>query len=92
MQKFIFDCGSLSNEVTAYFEQYKLQKVSNQLSDAFLTQVENWGKTFKYSRIQTRDNAIKNIPDRHSAFLYWIDAMGVEYLALIVELEQVEDI
>ena len=86
LQKFIFDCGSLSNEVTAYFEQYKLQKVSNQLSDAFLTQVENWGKTFKYSRIQTRDNAIKNIPDRHSAFLYWIDAMGVEYLALIVEL------
>lgn len=86
LQKFIFNCGSLSNEVTDYFEQYKLQKVSNQLSDAFLTQVENWGKTFKYSRIQTRDNAIKNIQDRHSAFLYWIDAMGVEYLALIVEL------
>lgn len=86
LQNFIFDCGSLSNEVTAYFEQYKAQKVSNQLSDAFLAQVENWGKTFKYSRIQTRDNAIKSIPDRHSAFLYWIDAMGVEYLALVVEL------
>ena len=86
LQKFIFDCGSLSTEITAYFEQYKSQKVSNQLSDDFLTQVEKWGKTFKYSRIQTRDNAIKNIPDRHSAFLYWIDAMGVEYLALIVEL------
>ena len=86
LQKFIFDCGSLSNEVTTYFEQYKTQKVANQLSDAFLAQVENWGKTYKYSRIQTRDNAIKIIPERQSAFLYWIDAMGVEYLALIVEL------
>ena len=86
LQKFIFDCGSLSDEVTTYFEQYKTQKVANQLSDAFLAQVENWGKTYKYSRIQTRDNAIKIIPERQSAFLYWIDAMGVEYLALIVEL------
>jgi hypothetical protein len=85
-QKFIFDCGSLSNEVTTYFEQYKTQKIANQLSDAFLAQVDNWGKTYKYSRIQTRDNAIKIIPERQSAFLYWIDAMGVEYLALIVEL------
>lgn len=86
LQKFIFDCGSLSDEVTTYFEQYKTQKVANQLSDDFLAQVENWGKTYKYSRIQTRDNAIKIIPERQSAFLYWIDAMGVEYLALIVEL------
>lgn len=86
LQKFIFDCGALSNELTTYFEQYKAQKVANQLSDEFLAQVEHWGKTYKYSRIQTRDNAIKSIPDRHSSFLYWIDAMGVEYLALIVEL------
>lgn len=86
LQKFIFDCGALSNELTAYFEQYKTQKVSNRLSDVFLAQVDNWGKTYKYSRIQTRDNAIKTIPDRKSAFLYWIDALGVEYLALIVEL------
>lgn len=86
LQRFIFDCGSLSNEITAYFEQYKAQKVANQLSDSFLAKVEEWGKTYKYSRIQTRDNAIKSIPDRHSSILYWIDAMGVEYLALIVEL------
>lgn len=86
LQKFVFDCGTLSNELTTYFEQYKVQKVANKLSDAFLAQVEEWGKTYKYSRIQTRDNAIKNIPDRHSAFLYWIDALGVEYLALIVDL------
>lgn len=86
LQKFIFDCGSLSNELTTYFEQYKAQKVANQLNDAFLAQVADWGKTYKYSRIQTRDNAIKSISDRYSSFLYWIDALGVEYLALIVEL------
>lgn len=86
LQKYIFDCGTLSTEVTTYFEKYKAQKVSNKLSAEFLAQVDNWGKTYKYSRIQTRDNAIKSIPDRKSAFLYWIDAMGVEYLALIIEL------
>ena len=86
LQKYIFDCGALSGELTAYFEQYKSQKVSNQLSEEFLAQVEGWGKSYKYSRIQTRDNAISSIPERQSAFLYWIDAMGVEYLALIIEL------
>lgn len=86
LQKYIFDCGTLSNEVTAYFEQYKAQKVSNEINEKFLAQVDDWGKSYKYSRIQTRDNAIKSIPNRQSAFLYWIDAMGVEYLALIVEL------
>lgn len=86
LQKYIFDCGALSGELTSYFEQYKAQKVSNQLSDDFLAQVESWGKSYKYSRIQTRDNAISSIPERQSAFLYWIDAMGVEYLALIIEL------
>ena len=67
-------------------EQYKAQKVSNEINEKFLAQVDDWGKSYKYSRIQTRDNAIKSIPNRQSAFLYWIDAMGVEYLALIVEL------
>ena len=86
LQKYIFDCGALSGELTTYFEQYKSQKVSNQLSEDFLAQVEGWGKSYKYSRIQTRDNAISSIPERQSAFLYWIDAMGVEYLALIIEL------
>lgn len=86
LQKYIFDCGALSGELTTYFEQYKSQKVSNQLSEEFLAQVEGWGKSYKYSRIQTRDNAISSIPERQSAFLYWIDAMGVEYLALIIEL------
>lgn len=86
LQKYIFDCGALSGELTTYFEQYKAQKVANKISEDFLVQVEDWGKAYKYSRIQTRDNAIKSIPDRKSSFLYWIDAMGVEYLALIVEL------
>lgn len=90
LQKYIFDCGTLSNELTAYFEQYKVQKVSNDLNETFLAQVEDWGKTYKYSRIQTRDNAIKTIPDRQSAFLYWIDALGVEYLALITELARMK--
>jgi len=86
MQKYVFDCGALSGELTTYFEQYKAQKIANYISDEFLAQVEGWGKSYKYSRIQTRDNAINSIQERQSAFLYWIDAMGVEYLALIVEL------
>ena len=40
----------------------------------------------KYTKLQTRDNAIKSIADKSSAFLYWIDALGVEYLSYFTEL------
>ena len=39
-----------------------------------------------YAQLPTRDNAIKAIADKNSAYLYWIDALGVEYLSYITAL------
>ncbi len=86
MKKFIFDCGAISEDLTEYFVQYKYQKVTNRLDEEFLGLVEEYGKSYKYTKLQTRDDAIKSIKDKNSAFLYWIDAMGVEYLSYITDL------
>lgn len=86
LRKYIFDCGSLSDILTDYFERYKLQKVENRLDSDFLKLVDSYGSSLKYTKLQTRDNAIKSIADKSSAFLYWIDALGVEYLSYFTEL------
>lgn len=86
MQKYVFDCGALSGELTTYFENYKKQKLLNRLDPNFLEQVEAWGQSHKYARIQSRDGVIQSVSERQSAYLYWIDAMGVEYLSLVTEL------
>ena len=39
-----------------------------------------------YTHLPTRDNAIKAIADKSSTYLYWIDALGVEYLSYITAL------
>lgn len=36
--------------------------------------------------MNTRDNVINSIQDKDNATLYWIDALGVEYLSYFVEL------
>ena len=36
--------------------------------------------------LETRDSARLRIPDKKDAFLYWIDALGVEYLSYIAIL------
>lgn len=86
LKTYVFDCGMQSKVLTDYFERYKHQKVSNVLEEDFVDLVEDYGNKYIYSKIQTRDNAISSIPNRQSAYLYWIDALGVEYLSLISEL------
>lgn len=86
LKKYIFDCGSLSETLTTYFEQYKIQKLENRLDDDFIKLVDEYGDSLKYAKLQTRDNVIKAIENKNTAFLYWIDALGVEYLAYFTEL------
>lgn len=83
---YIFDCGKNSDEFTEYFQQYKLQKVINQITPAFLEKVEKNAKNLSYTHLETRDSAILRIGDKKNTYLYWIDALGVEYMAYITEL------
>lgn len=84
--EYAFDCGGLSDELTKYFKQYRLMKVTNQITPEFLAQVEQNAQKLPYTHLETRDSAILRIPDKKDAFLYWIDALGVEYLSYIAIL------
>ena len=86
LRKYIFDCGSLSSVLTDYFEKYKIQKVENRMEGSFLHLVDQYGNDLRYTKLQTRDNAIKSIDGKETAFLYWVDALGVEYLSYFAEL------
>lgn len=84
--EYVFDCDGLSDELTKYFKQYRLMKVTNQITPEFLAQVEQNAQKLPYTHLETRDSAILRIPDKKDAFLYWIDALGVEYLSYIAIL------
>lgn len=86
LKKYIFSSSVLADELTEYFDAYKQQKVSNHISDDFMKLVEKYASTPSYAQLPTRDNAIKAIPDKDNAFLYWIDALGVEYMSYITVL------
>lgn len=86
LKKYIFDSPVLANELTEYFDAYKKQKVSNHISDDFVKLVEKYATGISYAQLPTRDNAIKAVADKNSAYLYWIDALGVEYLSYITAL------
>ena len=84
MKKYIFACGSISDQLTEYFDSYKLQKIQNKIEDKFLELVDEYGKKYLYTKLPTRDSAINKIENKQATYLYWIDALGVEYLSYII--------
>lgn len=79
-----FNCGSNSQIFTEYFDLYKRQKVGNYIDSNFIMQLPYYSK--KYSSLDTRDNALQSLSNDTNVFLFWIDALGVEYLAYITEI------
>lgn len=86
LKPYKFDCGKHSEEFTKYFDQYRYQKVTNQITPEFLETVERNAENLPYTHLETRDSAILRIEDKKNTYLYWIDALGVEYMAYITEL------
>ncbi len=84
MSTYHFEGQAFANRLTAYFEAYKRQKIRNSLEEDFLREVDRLAETREYNRLQTRDELVANI-DKKDTYLCWIDALGVEYLAFIVE-------
>ena len=84
LKKYVFDCGKISPLLTEYFDKYKLQKVQNKVYDDFAAGVTD--NAMKYTSLDTRANALASISDKKSCHLYWIDALGVEYLSYIQDL------
>lgn len=85
LKSYVFSCGALSETLTDYFSEYKLQKVENKVRESFVDKVRFFAKTLKYTHLNTRDNIINALEDKESTKLFWIDALGVEYLSYIIE-------
>ncbi|OGQ95916.1 MAG: hypothetical protein A2521_02985 [Deltaproteobacteria bacterium RIFOXYD12_FULL_57_12] len=87
LKKYVFKCPELADLLTEYFEAYKRQKLSNELEPEFLEKVDELALSRKFNRLPTR-NEIMDSVDKSDTFLYWLDALGVEYLGLIEALVQ----
>ena len=84
-QKYVFATKHMPKELTAYFDQYKRQKLENRIDTDFLSLVTIYAKDYAYAKFKTRDTIINAIQDKEHTHLHWIDALGVEYLSFIVE-------
>lgn len=68
-----------------YFKQYKLCKVTNTITDEFASVVQDQAIKREFnSLLQPRYSKTEQIA-KNGAVLYFIDALGVEYLAFIVQ-------
>lgn len=88
LKKYVFKCPELSDLLTDYFGAYKRQKLLNTLEPEFLDKVDELARSpRKFNRLPTRNEIIDGL-DKADTYLYWLDALGVEYLAFIEALVQ----
>ncbi len=87
LKKYVFKCPELAELLTDYFEAYKRQKLSNRLEPGFLEKVDELARSRVFNRLPTRDEIMDRV-DKNGTYLYWLDALGVEYLGLIEALVQ----
>jgi len=66
-----------------YFQDYKYQKVINKIFPEFLKIVEEQAKKREYNRLPSRSEKLESL-NKNGARLYFVDALGVEYLSFIM--------
>ncbi len=67
-----------------YFQQYKYQKIINKVFPEFETKVEEQAEKREFTLLlEPRTSKLDNI-DKTNSQLYFMDAMGVEYLGFIL--------
>lgn len=74
---------SLLTMLTAYFHDYKLQKVTNRIFPEFMEIVEKNAVLRPFTKLLQRISVVKDI-DKSNAQVHFFDALGVEYLAYIL--------
>lgn len=70
--------------LTAYFHDYKLQKVTNRIFPEFMKNVEEYAVSRPFTKLLPRISIVKGI-DKSNAQIHFFDALGVEYLAYILK-------
>lgn len=74
--------GVEAETLTAYFRDYKRCKLLNQIEPDFLETVERLATQRPYNRLKTRGAVLDALKDPDTG-LFWIDALGCEYLGYI---------
>ena len=79
---YVFKGCARADELTKYFIAYKRQKLSNCIEEDFLRGVEELAVRRIYNDLPAREALLEAVP-QEGAHLFWLDALGVEYLSLI---------
>lgn len=69
--------------LNSYFEEYRYSKVCNYISAPLMELMQKQAIDRDFFKLPARSSAFNAI-DKEGAFLYYIDAMGVEYLGYIL--------
>lgn len=72
-------------ELDKYFNEYKWLKVKNQISPDFAQIVEKEAKERNFYRILPRRSEFLTKLKKEGSILYFLDALGVEYLSFIAQ-------
>lgn len=93
LQKFSFNVTNtkvpdtdldLRDILTEYFHKYKIQKLTNRIYTSFMDMVESFATTRPYNKLQARSMVVSKL-DKKNSQLFFFDALGVEYLAYIMD-------
>lgn len=76
--------ASLRDAFTEYFQRYKIQKITNRIHPDFMTLVDAYAESRPYNKLQARSSVVSKL-DKGNAQLFFFDALGVEYLAYILD-------
>lgn len=70
--------------LTKYFDDYKWQKLMNHLTPDFKAQVNTLAEHRVYNQFPIRSLALSQMK-KENTMMYFVDALGVEYLSYILE-------
>ena len=79
-----FDYGY--KELTEYFNEYKYCKVTNRITDEIRELVDKYSTNRIYYSLLNRRSSVVSTKNKDKAKLYFVDAMGVEFMNYIREL------
>ncbi len=81
LRDYVFS-GPKAETFTPYFRDYKRCKILNRIEPDFLETVERLAEERPYTALKTRGAALDGLADPGTG-LYWLDALGCEYLGYI---------
>ncbi len=74
--------SELRDILTQYFQEYKVQKITNRIYPSFEDIINKFAVNRPYNKLRPRSSIIAKL-DKENAELFFFDALGVEYLSFI---------